>query len=95
LKRRDRQFICLQRSNLKVAMMREIQLRNAKANLSAVVDEAMRGKPAVIIRHGKRQAVIVSYQEWERLSTVPSFGRLLMAGPLSATDLPGRGGSGA
>lgn len=75
--------------------MREIQLRDAKANLSALVDKAMRGKATVIIRDGKRQAVIVSYEEWERLSTVPSFGRLLMAAPLSAADLPVRGGSGA
>lgn len=70
--------------------MREIQLRDAKASLSAVVDEAMQGKPAVITRHGKRQAVVVSYEEWERLSHVPSFGRLLMAVPLTTADLPGR-----
>jgi len=70
--------------------MREIQLRDAKASLSAVVDEAIRGEPAVITRHGKRQAVIVGYDEWQRLSAVPSFGRLLMAVPLTAGDLPGR-----
>jgi prevent-host-death family protein len=70
--------------------MREIQLRDAKASLSAVVDEAMRGKPAVITRHGKRQVVVVSYEEWERLSHVPTFGRLLMAAPLAADDLPRR-----
>ena len=70
--------------------MREIQLRDAKASLSAVVDEAMRGKPAVITRYGKRQAVVVSYEEWERLSSVPSFGRLLMAAPPTAEDLPNR-----
>ena len=70
--------------------MREIQLRDAKASLSAVVDEAMRGTPAVITRHGKRQAVVVGYEEWERLSTVPSFGRLLMAAPSTAEDLPNR-----
>jgi antitoxin Phd len=74
----------------KVPLMREIQLRDAKANLSAVLDEAMRGKPAVITRHGKREAVVVSYEEWERLSAVPSFGRLLMATPLIADDLPDR-----
>jgi antitoxin Phd len=73
--------------------VREIQLRAAKANLSAVVDEAMRGKPAVITRHGKRQAVVLSYEEWERLSTVPSFGRLLMAAALSADDLASRDSS--
>jgi antitoxin Phd len=74
--------------------MREIQLRDAKASLSAVVDEAMRGMPAVITRHGKRQAVVVGYEEWQRLSTVPSFGRLLMMAPLSADDLPKRDGTG-
>jgi len=73
--------------------MREIQLRDAKASLSAVVDEAMRGEPAVITRHGKRQAVVVSYEEWERLSAVPSFGRLLMSAPLAADDLPVRSSS--
>jgi len=70
--------------------MREIQLKDAKANLSAVVDEAMDGKPAVITRHGKRQAVVLSYQDWERLSNVPSFGRLLMAAPVTEDDLPVR-----
>jgi antitoxin Phd len=74
--------------------MREIQLRDAKASLSAVVDEAMQGKPAIITRHGKRQAVVVSYEEWERLSTVPSFGRLLMAAPMAEHDLSSRDASG-
>ncbi len=73
--------------------MREIQLRDAKANLSAVVDDAIQGKPAVITRHGKRQAVVVSYEEWERLSMVPSFGRLLMSAPMTAADLPSGNGS--
>ncbi len=53
----------------------------------------MQGKPAVITRHGKRQAVVVGYEEWERLSNVPSFGRLLMTAPLAADDLPGRDSS--
>jgi prevent-host-death family protein len=70
--------------------MREIQLRDAKARLSAVVDEAIDGKPAVITRHGKKQAVVLSYDEWRRLSQVPSFGRLLMAAPAKAGDLPAR-----
>jgi antitoxin Phd len=70
--------------------MREIQLRDAKASLSALVDAAIGGEPAVIMRSGERQAVIVSYAEWERLSAVPSFGRLLMAAPLKETDLPAR-----
>ena len=70
--------------------MRKIQLKDAKANLSAVVDEATRGKPSVITRHGKPEAVVLGMAEWERLSNVPSFGRLLMAAPLEPGDLPAR-----
>jgi prevent-host-death family protein len=70
--------------------MREIQLRDAKASLSAVVDDAVRGKPAVITRHGKKEAVVLSFKEWERLSQVPSFGRLLMAAPIAPDDLAER-----
>lgn len=70
--------------------MRKIQLRDAKARLSAVVDNAIQGKPSVITRHGKREAVIIGYAEWERLSHVPSFGRLLMSAPVEGTDLPVR-----
>ena len=43
--------------------MREIQLRDAKATLSAVVDDAMRGKPSVITRHGRREAVVRMKQQ--------------------------------
>jgi antitoxin Phd len=70
--------------------MREIQLKDAKATLSSVVDDAVHGEPSIITRHGKPEAVIVSFQEWERLARVPSFGRLLMSAPLSEGDLPKR-----
>ncbi len=70
--------------------MREIQLRDAKAGLSAVVDGAMRGEPAIITRHGKPQAVILSFTEWQRLSRIPSFGAMLMAAPILEGDLPER-----
>lgn len=70
--------------------MREIQLKDAKARLSAVVDQALRGKPSVITRHGKPEVVVLSFAEWERLSNVPSFGRLLMSAPLEPGDLPER-----
>ncbi|QKC72208.1 type II toxin-antitoxin system Phd/YefM family antitoxin [Mesorhizobium loti] len=59
--------------------MREIPLKDAKATLSAVVDQAVAGKPAVITRHGRKQAVILSFEDYERLSRVPSFGQLLAA----------------
>src|SRR5262249_61554244 len=71
-------------------VMRKIQLKDAKANLSAVVDQATRGKPSVITRHGKPEAVVLGFADWERLSRVPSFGRLLMSAPLEPGDLPER-----
>lgn len=71
--------------------MRKIQLKDAKAKLSAVVDKAAQGKPSVITRHGKAEAVVLGMADWEKLSRVPSFGRLLMAAPLEPGDLPSRG----
>lgn len=70
--------------------MQEIQLRDAKATLSAVIDQARLGKPSVITRHGRPEAVVLSFEDWQRLSQIPSFGRLLMAAPLEDGDLPSR-----
>ena len=70
--------------------MQEIQLRDAKAALSAVVDQARQGEPSIITRHGRPEAVILSFEEWQRLSQVPSFGRLLMEAHLDPEDLPER-----
>ena len=71
-------------------VMRKIQMKDAKAKLSTVVDQAARGKPSVITRHGKSAAVVLGFADWERLSRVPSFGRLLMAAPIASRDLPQR-----
>lgn len=73
--------------------MREIQLRAAKASLSAVIDQAVAGEPAVITRHGRKEAVVISWDEWQRLSAVPSFGRLLMSSGLEPADIPERDSS--
>ncbi len=70
--------------------MREIQLKDAKATLSSVVDDAVRGDPSIITRHGKPEAVVVGFKEWERLARVPSFGRLLMSAPVLSGNLPKR-----
>jgi len=70
--------------------MRKIQLKDAKANLSTVVDQATRGKPSLITRHGKPEAVVLGFADWQRLSRVPSFGRLLTSAPLEPADLPDR-----
>jgi antitoxin Phd len=68
--------------------MHEVQLRDAKAALSRVVDLAVAGEPQVITRHGRKEAVVISWAEWERLSNVPSFGRLLMSAPVEPGDIP-------
>lgn len=70
--------------------MRQVQLRDAKANLSSLVDDALHGEASIITRHGKAQAVLVGMAEWERLSRVPSFARLLMSAPLEPGDLAER-----
>ncbi|WP_237152454.1 type II toxin-antitoxin system Phd/YefM family antitoxin [Oryzibacter oryziterrae] len=70
--------------------MREVQLRDAKASLSAMVDQAVAGEPAIITRHGRREAVLLSWEDWQRLSAVPSFGRLLASSGLEPGDLPER-----
>jgi antitoxin Phd len=71
-------------------IMRKIQLKDAKARLSAVVNNAVRGQAAVITRHGKPEAVVLSFKEWERLAKVPTFGQLLMSAPIEAGNLPRR-----
>ena len=70
--------------------MRKIQLKDAKANLSSVVNNAMRGQAAVITRHGKPEAVVLGFKEWERLAKIPTFGQLLMSAPIKRGDLPRR-----
>lgn len=72
--------------------MKEIQLKDAKATLSSVVDQAKQGHPAVITRHGRKEAVILSFEEYQKLSTVPSLGELLAAFPGEEGDLPERSG---
>jgi antitoxin Phd len=70
--------------------MREIQLRQAKASLSAMIEEVAHGEAAIITRHGRPTAVLVGYEEWQRLSQIPSFARLLTSSPLEPGDLPER-----
>ena len=72
--------------------MKELQLRDAKTTLSAVVQAAQDGKPTTITRHGRPAAVVISYQEWTRLQKrIPSFADLLLAMPqLTEEELPKR-----
>ncbi len=72
--------------------MKEIQLREAKARLSALVEAAENGERTSITKNGRPVAVIISHREWTRLkSVVPRFADLLLAVPqLGLVDLPKR-----
>ena len=72
--------------------MKEIQLREAKATLSAVVEAAQNGEPTTITKRGRPAAVVVSHAEWTKLKTrAPSFSDLLSAvPPVEPEDLPAR-----
>lgn len=77
-------------SHAVIGAMKEIQLKDAKAILSAVVDRAVAGEPTAITRHGRKEAVLVSLEEWERVAEVPSFVELLLAFPGEPGDIPER-----
>ena len=70
--------------------MQLVQLREAKARLSAIVENAALGESAVITRRGKPRAVIIGINEWNRLRNIPTFGRLLAASGLEDGDIPPR-----
>ena len=57
---------------------------------AALLGAASTGNAAVITRHGERTAVIIFYDEYQKLKQVPSFGWLLTNAPLEDDDLPVR-----
>jgi prevent-host-death family protein len=42
------------------------QIKDARANFSALVDKAISDGPQIVTRNGKRTVVVVSADEWER-----------------------------
>ena len=63
--------------------MQTLQLREAKASLSAVVASAERGQPTIITRHGHPSAMVVPIEEGKRLYPLdtPSLAAHLLAIP--------------
>ncbi len=63
--------------------MQTLQLREAKASLSAVVASAERGQPTIITRHGHPSAMVVPIEEGKRLYPLdtPSLATHLLAIP--------------
>lgn len=70
--------------------MREAQLKDVKATLSSIVDKAVAGEPTVITRRGRKEAVVLSFEEYERLSAIPSLGEMLTLFPGDPGDIPPR-----
>jgi antitoxin Phd len=59
---------------------------DAKNKLSEVVDAAARGRPQVVTRRGVKTAVVISYDEYQRVMAAkegraPSLGTYLLAMP--------------
>ena len=65
------------------ASVQTLQLRDAKASLSAVVLSAQNGQPTIITRHGLPTAMVISMEDGRRLfpATKPSLVAHLMAMP--------------
>lgn len=63
--------------------MRSIQIRDAKAKFSALIEAAEKGRPTTITRHGRPAAVLVPVEDARRLypENRPSFADLLLAFP--------------
>lgn len=63
--------------------MRSVQVREAKARFSALVEAAERGEVITITRHGRPAAVLISAEDARRLYPEgrPSIADLLLAMP--------------
>ena len=55
--------------------MDEWKLADAKNRLSEVVEAAWRGQPQVVTRRGVETAVIISHEEYARMTAAPSLHR--------------------
>ncbi|MGH7125720.1 MAG: type II toxin-antitoxin system Phd/YefM family antitoxin [Stellaceae bacterium] len=63
-------------------------IAEAKARFSEVVDEALARGPQTITRHGRKTAVVVSADEWERKTRrVGTLAEFFAASPLRGSDL--------
>ncbi|MGB6228931.1 MAG: type II toxin-antitoxin system prevent-host-death family antitoxin [Litorimonas sp.] len=64
-------------------------LQDAKARFSAVVDEALAGAPQTVSRRGVPSVVVVSVEDWDRMSgaqAAAGFAEHLAAIPTGSDD---------
>lgn len=69
--------------------MKQVQLSDARKTLSSVIDDANRGVPSLITRRGRPEAVVVGFEEWQKL-TRPSFAEFLLSAPFEPGNIPER-----
>lgn len=68
--------------------MESWQLQEAKARLSEVLRRARAEGPQAITVHGKNEAVLLSWKQYERLAAKkPSFLELMRRSPWSGVEL--------
>lgn len=67
--------------------MNELSFTIVKATLSKVVDDARNGRPTVITRHGKQEAVVVSVEDWNKATAKPSLWEMLTNAPIDGREL--------
>ncbi|MBS3648434.1 type II toxin-antitoxin system Phd/YefM family antitoxin [Pseudaminobacter sp. 19-2017] len=70
--------------------MREVDLREAKARLSQLIEEVAAGETVVVARDGHKTAVMIGWAEYEKLTNIPSLGWLLTHSPLLEDDFASR-----
>jgi prevent-host-death family protein len=65
------------------APMKSVQVREAKAGLSALIEAAENGEATIITKHGKPAAAIVPIDAAQKLFPVkrPNFGEFLLTYP--------------
>lgn len=61
--------------------MKSLQVREARAAFSALVEAAERGEPTTITRHGKPAAVVVPVGAARELYPEPNFADFLLSFP--------------
>ena len=71
--------------------MRTWQVREARRQFRQLFDDAVEKGPQRVSRRGKGAVIVLSEEEWRRLSeAVPSFGELLASCPVEPEDLRSR-----
>jgi antitoxin Phd len=68
--------------------MKEIAFTEAKARLSRIVDEAKNGEPTIITRHGRKEAVVVSFEDWKKATSRPFLWDMLTNGAADGREQP-------